>query len=119
MTIIVYSDGLFLKILDTSEGAVNFWRYVKTVKYDWKHRQKASRNPSTFISFMYEMHYKFWLFWYQEALDGYKKCVMAQNDPEAVKTRAMQDPEVQKILTDPAMQLILQQMQKDPKALQE
>ena len=45
--------------------------------------------------------------------------MMAQNDPEAVKTRAMQDPEVQQILGDPAMQLILQQMQKDPKALQE
>jgi stress-induced-phosphoprotein 1 len=45
---------------------------------------------------------------------------MEQNaDPEAVKKRAMQDPEVQEILSDPAMQLILQQMQKDPKALQE
>ena len=45
---------------------------------------------------------------------------MAENaDPEAVKKRAMQDPEVQEILGDPAMQLILQQMQKDPRALQE
>ena len=31
----------------------------------------------------------------------------------------MQNPEVQEILGDPAMQLILQQMQKDPKALHE
>jgi stress-induced-phosphoprotein 1 len=44
---------------------------------------------------------------------------MQDNDPEVVKKRAMQDPEVQSILADPAMQLILGQMQKDPKALQE
>jgi stress-induced-phosphoprotein 1 len=31
----------------------------------------------------------------------------------------MADPEVQKILADPAMRLILEQMQTDPKALQE
>lgn len=56
----------------------------------------------------------------QEALEGYRSAVMAENaDPEAVKKRAMQDPEVQEILGDPAMQLILQQMQKDPRALQE
>jgi len=56
----------------------------------------------------------------QEALEGYRAAIMEQNaDPEAVKKRAMQDPEVQEILTDPAMQQILQQMQKDPKALQE
>lgn len=55
----------------------------------------------------------------QEAIDGYRKCVVHDNDPEAVKRRAMSDPEVQQILGDPAMQLILQQMQKDPKALQE
>ena len=52
-------------------------------------------------------------------MEGYKKCIMAENDPEAVRQRAMRDPEVQQILADPAMQLILQQMQKDPKALQE
>lgn len=55
----------------------------------------------------------------QEAMDGYRKCVMQENDPEAVKKRAMQDPEVQQILGDPAMQMILTQMQKEPKALQE
>jgi stress-induced-phosphoprotein 1 len=31
----------------------------------------------------------------------------------------MADPEVQQILSDPAMRLILEQMQTDPKALQE
>lgn len=41
------------------------------------------------------------------------------NDPEAVRRRAMADPEVQQILSDPAMQLILQQMQKDPNAVKE
>ena len=55
----------------------------------------------------------------QEAIDGYRNCMMQHNDPEAVKRRAMSDPEVQQILGDPAMQMILQQMQKDPKALQE
>ena len=52
-------------------------------------------------------------------MEGFKKCVMQENDPEAVKRRAMSDPEVQQILADPAMQMILSQMQKDPKALHE
>ncbi|XP_013422191.1 stress-induced-phosphoprotein 1-like [Lingula anatina] len=55
----------------------------------------------------------------QEAIDGYRRCVMCDDDPESVRKRAMADPEIQAILGDPAMQLILQQMQKDPKALQE
>lgn len=56
----------------------------------------------------------------QEALEGYKSCLRQEgSDPEAVKRRAMMDPEVQQILADPAMQLILQQMQKDPRALRE
>jgi len=56
----------------------------------------------------------------QEAIDGYRNCMRQEgSNPDAVRRQAMQDPEVQKILTDPAMQLILQQMQKDPKALQE
>jgi len=56
----------------------------------------------------------------QEAIDGFRKCSMAlNNDPEEVRKRAMSDPEVQKILKDPAMRLILEQMQDDPKALQE
>ena len=45
---------------------------------------------------------------------------MAENDdPEAVKQRAMSNPEVQQILSDPAMQMILGQMSKDPKAARE
>lgn len=56
----------------------------------------------------------------QEAIDAYRTCLMQENkDPEAVRRRAMQDPEIQQIIADPAMQLILQQMQKDPQALRE
>lgn len=40
-------------------------------------------------------------------------------DPEAVKQKAMNNPEVQQILSDPAMQMILAQMSKDPKAARE
>ncbi|XP_067136572.1 stress-induced-phosphoprotein 1-like [Centruroides vittatus] len=56
----------------------------------------------------------------QEAVDLYRKCRLASNaDPEEVRRHAMEDPEVQRILADPAMRLILEQMQSDPKALQE
>ena len=56
----------------------------------------------------------------QEAVEGYRKCTMASmSNPEEVRARAMSDPEVQKILGDPAMRLILEQMQNDPKALQD
>lgn len=55
-----------------------------------------------------------------EALDGYRSCaVSASSNPEEVRKRAMADPEVQSILRDPAMRLILEQMQSDPRALQE
>ncbi|GFO25980.1 stress-induced-phosphoprotein 1-like [Plakobranchus ocellatus] len=55
-----------------------------------------------------------------EALEGYRKALMAENDdPEAVKQKAMSNPEVQQILKDPAMQMILGQMTKDPKAARE
>lgn len=57
-----------------------------------------------------------------EALEGYRVCsqqVNASKNPEDVKRRAMADPEVQQILADPAMQMILEQMQNDPKALSE
>ena len=60
------------------------------------------------------------MFGCQEALEGYKQCSVAVNsNPEEVRKRAMADPEVQAILNDPAMRLILEQMQNDPKALQE
>lgn len=56
----------------------------------------------------------------QEALDGYRKAVVEEgSNPEAVRQRAMGDPEVQAILADPAMQMILDQMSKDPKAVRE
>jgi len=56
----------------------------------------------------------------QEALDGYRKCTMDQlSNPEEARKRAMNDPEIQKILGDPTMRLILDQMQQDPKAAQD
>lgn len=55
-----------------------------------------------------------------EALEGYRACTMAvHSDPKEVWKKAMNDPEVQQILKDPAMRLILEQMQNDPKAVQE
>jgi len=57
----------------------------------------------------------------KEATEGIQRCMMSQatrNDsPEDVKRRAMADPEVQQIMSDPAMRMILEQMQKDPQAL--
>jgi|SRR6218665_498373 len=51
----------------------------------------------------------------------YSSCRTQDRDEnvENVRRKAMEDPEVQQILADPAMQMILQQMQKDPKAVQE
>lgn len=54
----------------------------------------------------------------QDANAGVRKCFV-QDDPEERRKHAMHDPEVQKILGDPAMQLILQQMQSNPGALRE
>lgn len=55
-----------------------------------------------------------------EASEGYQQCMMAmQSNPEEMRKRAMSDPDIQAILRDPAMRLILEQMQNDPKALQE
>lgn len=55
-----------------------------------------------------------------EALDGYRTCTMAvHSNPEEVRKKAMNDPEIQSILKDPAMRLILEQMQSDPKAVQD
>lgn len=55
-----------------------------------------------------------------EALEGYRACTMAvHSNPQEIRQRAMADPEVQEILKDPAMRLILEQMQSDPRAVQE
>uniref|UniRef100_A0A2P2HXJ6 Stress-induced-phosphoprotein 1 n=1 Tax=Hirondellea gigas TaxID=1518452 RepID=A0A2P2HXJ6_9CRUS len=55
-----------------------------------------------------------------EVLSGLKECRMASNsDPEEIRKLAMADPEVQQILKDPAMRIILEQMQSDPRALQD
>lgn len=55
-----------------------------------------------------------------EALEGYRQCSMAvHSNPAEVRQQAMADPEVQDILRDPAMRMILEQMQSDPKAVQE
>lgn len=54
----------------------------------------------------------------QDANAGVSKCI-SQDNPEERRKHAMHDPEVQKILGDPAMQIILQQMQSQPEALRE
>lgn len=55
-----------------------------------------------------------------EALEGYRSCaVLFSSNPEEVRKRAMADPEIQRILRDPTMRLILEQMQSDPRALQD
>ncbi|XP_014167147.1 stress-induced-phosphoprotein 1, partial [Geospiza fortis] len=52
---------------------------------------------------------------------GLRRCVRGQQQrsepPEELRRRALADPEVQQIMGDPAMRLILEQMQKDPQAL--
>ncbi|XP_077993256.1 stress-induced-phosphoprotein 1-like isoform X2 [Glandiceps talaboti] len=55
-----------------------------------------------------------------EAQNGIQACVRSQsNDPEEIRKRALQNPEVQQIMADPAMRLILEQMQDNPNALKE
>lgn len=55
-----------------------------------------------------------------EAVEGYRNCTVAvHSNPEEIFKKAMNDPEIQSILKDPAMRLILEQMQSDPKAVQE
>lgn len=55
-----------------------------------------------------------------EAVEGYQICMrQLHSNPEEIRKRAMADPEVQQILGDPAMRLILEQMQTDPKAVQD
>ncbi|PVV00510.1 hypothetical protein BB560_005107, partial [Smittium megazygosporum] len=54
-----------------------------------------------------------------------QRCYSAISDqnsgqsPEEIMKRAQQDPEIMKIMNDPGMQVILQQMQTDPRAIQE
>uniref|UniRef100_A0ACD5USW8 Uncharacterized protein n=1 Tax=Avena sativa TaxID=4498 RepID=A0ACD5USW8_AVESA len=65
----------------------------------------------------------------QELLDGVKRCIQQINkanrgelNPEELKERqgkAMQDPEIQNILTDPVMRQVLIDFQENPKAAQE
>ncbi|KAJ8538679.1 hypothetical protein K7X08_029975 [Anisodus acutangulus] len=65
----------------------------------------------------------------QELLDGVRRCVEQINKashgdltPEELKERqakAMQDPEIQNILTDPVMRQVLADFQENPKAAQE
>lgn len=58
-----------------------------------------------------------------EALQGFRACSMDSSglggDPEKIRKRAMADPEIQSILRDPAMMMILEQMQNDPRAIQD
>ncbi|CAB4059798.1 STIP1 [Lepeophtheirus salmonis] len=55
-----------------------------------------------------------------EASEGRRNCMMqASADPEERRNRAMNDPEITKILSDPAMRMILEQMQSDPASIQE
>jgi len=61
-----------------------------------------------------------------EAKNGYKDCAIRMQsgsgggkDPEEVRRNAMNNPEVQAIMADPAMRMILEQMQTDPQAVQE
>ncbi|KAK4769618.1 hypothetical protein SAY86_027768 [Trapa natans] len=65
----------------------------------------------------------------QELLDGVRRCVEQINKanrgdltPEELKERqakAMQDPEIQNILTDPVMRQVLSDFQENPKAAQD
>uniref|UniRef100_H2YCX0 Stress-induced-phosphoprotein 1 n=1 Tax=Ciona savignyi TaxID=51511 RepID=H2YCX0_CIOSA len=58
-----------------------------------------------------------------EASDGCRRCLhsdyQTRNDPKEVEKRVRNDPEVGRIMSDPAMKMILEQIQRDPKALQE
>jgi len=56
----------------------------------------------------------------KEASEGMNRVMTAKyasrNDPEQVKQRAMNDPEVAQIMGDPGMRMILEQMQQNPAA---
>lgn len=53
-----------------------------------------------------------------DAQDGLRKCYSSE-DPETRRKNAMQDPQIQQIMGDPAMQMILRQMQDNPGAVNE
>jgi stress-induced-phosphoprotein 1 len=56
----------------------------------------------------------------REAREGLSNCYRQNDeDPAKARERAMNDPEIQKILSDPGMRLILEQMSQDPGAVQE
>ena len=52
-------------------------------------------------------------------MNGLRRTYEGERDPESIKKRAVNDPEVQAILNDPVMQLILQQMQEKPESIRE
>ncbi|EDW85267.1 uncharacterized protein Dwil_GK18373 [Drosophila willistoni] len=55
-----------------------------------------------------------------EAIEGYRQCSMNfQRNPQEVLKNAMSDPEIQQILKDPAMRMILEQMQNEPNAVKD
>ncbi|VDK49640.1 unnamed protein product [Taenia asiatica] len=54
-----------------------------------------------------------------EARNGLLRCMSSEPDEESARQRAANDPEIQAILSDPAMRLILNQMSEDPSALRE
>ncbi|VDP04904.1 unnamed protein product [Soboliphyme baturini] len=56
----------------------------------------------------------------QEALNGVNEATAScSSNPEEMRKKALEDPEIQAILADPAMRLILEQMTQDPKAVKE
>jgi stress-induced-phosphoprotein 1 len=55
-----------------------------------------------------------------EAREGLRSCMLNNDEkPEVARERAMNDPEVQAILRDPAMRMLLEQMSNDPGAVKE
>jgi len=55
-----------------------------------------------------------------EAREGLSNCNRNNDEPsEKTREQALQDPEIQAILSDPSMRIVLEQMTQDPKAAQE
>eukprot|EP00096_Caligus_rogercresseyi_P007821 TRINITY_DN25917_c0_g1_i1.p1 TRINITY_DN25917_c0_g1~~TRINITY_DN25917_c0_g1_i1.p1 ORF type:complete len:334 (+),score=120.11 TRINITY_DN25917_c0_g1_i1:193-1194(+) len=56
----------------------------------------------------------------EEAIQGYRNCsIQNVTDPKEISKRAMNDPEVNQILSDPSIKFILQQMQCNPSLAKE